>query len=59
MLERRHRMKVYSREFYRRHGSAGGKIGGRRRALALTPKERQDIARKAGIASALARRNGK
>ena len=52
-------MKVYPLEFYKRHGSVGGKIGGKRRALALTAQQRTDIARKAGLASGRARKYGK
>ena len=51
-------MKVYSRRFYQLHGKAGGKLGGKARAKALTPLERERIARKAGIASGVARKNG-
>lgn len=39
----------------RRGGIKGGKAGGEARAKALTPKRRQEIARKAGLASAEAK----
>jgi hypothetical protein len=40
-------------------GKRGGKIGGKRRMQSLTAEQRSDIARKAGIASAKARKKAK
>lgn len=40
------------REYYVEIGRRGGLIGGKRRAAALTPERRKEIARLAGIASA-------
>jgi hypothetical protein len=40
-------------------GSKGGKIGGKRRMESLTPEQRKDLARAAGIASGKARRKRK
>lgn len=43
-------------EFLRRQGAKGGKIGGKRSLETMTPEERQDRARLAGLASAAARK---
>ena len=45
-------MKTYTTEDFKRWG----KIGGKRRAKALTPKQRSDIARKAGSAKGKAKK---
>jgi hypothetical protein len=37
-------------------GKIGGKIGGKRRLETMTPEQRKEIARKAGLASGKARR---
>lgn len=42
-------------EFFRKEGSKGGKIGGKRSLETLTPEERSDRARKAALASAAVR----
>jgi general stress protein YciG len=44
------------RELMSKIGRAGGKVGGKRRAEALTPEQRREIARKGGIASGKARK---
>jgi len=46
-------------EFLRRIGAEGGKTGGKRRMAKLTPEERRELARKAGLASGRARRKRK
>jgi hypothetical protein len=42
-------------EFFRKQGAKGGKKGSKARMLKLTPEERREIARKAGMASAVSR----
>ena len=42
-------------EFFREQGRKGGKLGGKRSLETMTPKERQERARKAGLASGKAR----
>jgi len=44
------------REMGRKGGKKGGPKGGKARMEALTPKERQELARKAGKQSGLVRR---
>jgi hypothetical protein len=46
-------------EFLRKIGAKGGKTGGKRRMAKLTPEERRELARKAGLASGRARRKRK
>jgi hypothetical protein len=48
--------KKLSMEFFRKAEARGGKIGGKRRMETLTPEKRSEIARKAGTASAKARK---
>lgn len=43
-------------EFLRKIGAKGGKTGGKRRMASMTPEERRELARKAGLASGRARR---
>ena len=42
-------------DYFRKEGSKGGKIGGKRAAETLTPEQRTERAKKAGAASAAAR----
>jgi len=37
-------------EFFRKQGARGGKIGGKRRLVTLTPQRRSEIARRAAVA---------
>ena len=43
-------------DYFRKQGRKGGKIGGKARAEALTPERRSEIAKKAAVASAKARK---
>jgi hypothetical protein len=43
-------------EFFRKQGSKGGKIGGKRSLETMTPAQRTARARKAGTAAAAARK---
>ena len=43
-------------DFFRKAGAEGGKIGGKRRMQTLTAEQRSEIASKAGLASAKARK---
>ena len=42
--------------FFRKQGSIGGKIGGKRSLETMTPEQRKERAQKAGLAAAAARR---
>jgi hypothetical protein len=42
-------------KFFRKQGKRGGKLSAAARMEILTPEQRQEIARKAGLASAAAR----
>ena len=45
-------------EFFRKQGSKGGKIGGRRAAESMTPEQRVERARKAVAAREAKRKKG-
>ena len=42
-------------EFFRAQGAAGGRIGGKKAAEGMTPEQRQERARKGGVAAAARR----
>ena len=42
-------------EFFAKHGSKGGKIGGKKRMAALTPEERSALGKKGAAKSVAAR----
>jgi hypothetical protein len=43
-------------EFFRKQGARGGKIGGKRRLVTLTPQRRSEIARRAAVARSKGRK---
>jgi hypothetical protein len=45
--------------FFRKQGSKGGKVGAKARMQKLTPEQRSEIARKAGLAGGRGRKKAK
>lgn len=52
------RQMVYTKAFFKKCGSRGGKVGGKARAAALSPARRSEIARMGALAKEAKKKNG-